>query len=168
MSKADDALPPGTGVMPLEELVAHSGAELIEAWRAGRIPPPPICAVLDFTLTEGEVGRVVFTGQPSIKFYNPIGTIHGGWISTLMDSCMACAVHTTLEAGEGYTSLELKVNFVKALTLKTGSVRAEGRVTSRGRRIATAEGRLLDAKGNVLALGTTTCLIFPAAEVKAG
>ncbi len=156
------ALPPGTGLLPLAELTAMSGIELIAKWRDGTLPPPPICAVLDFRLVEGEPGRVVFAGQPSKRFYNPIGTVHGGWIGTLLDSCMGCAVHTTLEPGEAYTTVEFKVNFVKAVTASSGEVRAEGKVTSRGRRISTSEGRLVDVKGTVLALGTTTCMIFPA------
>ena len=160
----EDALPPGTGVLPLADVVAMGGAELIAAWRDGRVLPPPICAVLDFSLIEAAQGTVVFSGRPSRRFLNPIGTVHGGWIGTLLDSCMGCAVHTTLEPGEGYTTVEFKVNFVKAVTERTGEVRAEGRVTSRGRRIATSEGRLVDGKGTVLALGTTTCLIMPMNE----
>lgn len=162
MSK--DALPPGTGLLTPAELTTMSGIEMLAKWRDGTIPPPPIGGVLDFRLTEAEPGRVVFAGQPSMRFYNPIGTVHGGWIGTLLDSCMGCAVHTTLEAGEAYTTVEFKVNFVKAVTANTGEVRAEGQVTSRGRRIATSEGRLVDAKGTVLALGTTTCMIFPAGK----
>jgi len=158
---SNDALPPGTGILPLADVVAMGGAALIEAWRDGRIPPPPICGVLDFRLAEAALGSVVFAGQPSRKFFNPIGTVHGGWIGTLLDSCMGCAVHTTLAPGEGYTTVEFKVNFIRGVTERTGEVRAEGRVTSRGRRIATSEGRLVDAKGTVLALGTTTCLIIP-------
>lgn len=158
---SNDDLPPGTGVLPLSEVAALSGAELLARWRDGIIPPPPITAALEFRLIEAEAGRVTFAGTPSMRFYNPIGTVHGGWIGTLLDSCMGCAVHTTLEAGEAYTTVEFKVNFVKAVTARTGEVRAEGSVTSRGRRIATSEGRLVDAKGTVLALGTTTCMIFP-------
>ncbi len=164
MSGPDDSLPPGTGLVPLAEVAAMSGAEMIEAWRSRSFPPPPICGVLDFTLAEAAEGFVAFAGRPSKRFYNPIGTVHGGWIGTLLDSCMGCAVHTTLAKGEAYTTLEFKVNFVRAVTDRTGEVRAEGRVTSRGRRVATSDGRLVDAKGNVLALGTTTCLIFSLAE----
>ena len=157
-----DEMPAGTGVLPLADVIAMGGAALIEAWRDGRMPPPPICGTLDFRLSEATAGRVAFTGRPSRRFYNPIGTVHGGWIGTLLDSCMGCAVHTTLAPGEAYTTVEFKVNFVKAVTDQTGDVRAEGAVTSRGRRIATAEGRLVDGRGTVLALGTTTCLIMPA------
>lgn len=158
---SDDALPPGTGLVPLAEVVAMGGEAMIKGWRDGSLPPPPISGVLDFRLVEAAAGSVVFVGQPSRRFFNPIGTVHGGWIGTLLNSCMGCAVHTTLAPGEGYTTVEFKVNFVRAVTERTGEVRAEGRVTSRGRRIATSEGRLVDANGTVLALGTTTCLIIP-------
>lgn len=159
---ANDAFPAGTGVVAPADVAHLTGLEVLQAIRDRRLPAPPIASVLDFALAEVEPGRVVFAGQPRLAFYNPIGTVHGGWIGTLLDSCLGCAVHTTLAAGEGYTTVEYKVNFVKAVTKETGTVRAEGRVTSRGRRIATSEGRLVDAKGTVLALGTTTCMIFPA------
>lgn len=156
----DDAFPAGTGVLPLEEIISKPGLEFLTDIRDGRGPGVPIGATFSFGLSEVAPGTVAFTGHPKKRFYNPIGTVHGGWTSTLLDSCMACAVQTTLQPGEAYTSVEIKVNFVKAITDKTGPVRAEGKVTSRGRRIATAEGRLVDAKGTVLALGTTTCLIM--------
>lgn len=162
MSATSSGFPPGTGVFAPADVAHLPGLDVLQAMRDGRLPAPPISAVLDFALTEVEAGRVVFTGNPRLAFYNPIGTIHGGWIGTLLDSCLGCAVHTTLAPGEGYTTLEYKVNCVKAVTDRTGPVRAEGRVTSRGRRIATSEGRLVDANGTVLALGTTTCMIFPA------
>ncbi len=141
-----------------------SGLEVMQAIRDGRLPQAPITGTLDFRLVAAESGFVTFAGTPQLAFYNPIGTIHGGWIGTLLDSCMGCAIHTTIVPGEAYTTLEYKVNCVKAVTVRTGEVRAEGRVTSRGRRIATSEGRLVDAKGTVLALGTTTCMIFPLQE----
>ncbi len=160
----DDTLPPGTGILAPAEIAHLSGLEVLQGMLDGRFPAPPISALLDFALAEVEAGKVVFAGRPRLAFYNPIGTVHGGWIGTLLDSCLGCAVHTTLAAGEGYTTVEYKVNFVKAVTERTGDVRAEGRVTSRGRRIATSEGRLVDSKGTVLALGTTTCLIIPKSE----
>lgn len=145
-----------------------SGLAFMEGIRDGTYPQAPLAAVLGFRLTEVEMGRVVFAGVPSAAYYNPIGTVHGGWSGVLLDSCMGCAVHSTVALGEGYTTLEYKVNFVKAITERTGPVRAEGAVTSRGRRIATAEGRLVDAKGTLLALGTTTCLIFPIGDKTSG
>jgi uncharacterized protein (TIGR00369 family) len=125
---ADDTLPPGTGLVPLADVLALGGEALITAWRDGTLPPPPICGTLDFRLVDAAPGFVAFAGMPSKRFYNPIGTVHGGWVGTLLDSCMGCAVHTTLAPGEGYTSIEFKVNFVKAVTDATGEVRVEGRV----------------------------------------
>ena len=123
---------------------------------------PPMAAVIPIVPVEVEVGRVVFRAGPEARFYNPIGSIHGGYASTLLDTAMVCAVHSTLKAGEGYTSLEIKVVFHKQITHRTGDVRIEARVLARGGRIAAAEGRITDAKGELLASGTTTCLIFPA------
>jgi uncharacterized protein (TIGR00369 family) len=137
------------------------GLDFLRAVQDGNAPAAPIGTLLDFHLVEIEPGRVVFAATPDAKVYNPLGTVHGGYVCTLLDSCMGCAVHSTLKAGQGYTSVELKVNFVRPLSASTGEVRAEGKVLSAGRQIATAEGRLLDAKGRLLAHGTTTCLIFP-------
>ena len=162
-----EATPPGTGVLPLAQVAGAAGLDLLTAMREGRVPHAPVTALLDFWLSEVEQGRVVFSGRPKRRHYNPIGTVHGGWISTLLDSAMGCAIHTTLAPGEAYTTLEIKVNFVRAVTTATGEVRAEGRLTSRGRRVATADGRLVDAEGSVLALATTTCMIFPVAEAGA-
>jgi uncharacterized protein (TIGR00369 family) len=137
------------------------GVSFLRAMRDGGAPPPPIATLLKFGIVEVEEGRVVFAATPDGRVYNPLGTVHGGYVCTLLDSCMGCAVHSTLKAGQGYTSVELKVNFVRPLSEATGEVRAEGRVLSTGRQIATAEGRLIDARGRLLAHGTTTCLIFP-------
>lgn len=122
---------------------------------------PNIAILLDFHPVEFAHGKAVFEGYPSEVHYNPIGTVHGGYASTLLDSALGCAVHTTLPAGMGYTTLELKVNFVKAITAATGRVRVEGNVLSSGKRVATAEARLTDPEGRLLAHGSTTCLIFP-------
>lgn len=148
------------GVVSLATLKSMSGLEFIEGIIAGRFPPPPISITLDFRLTEAERGRAVFVGQPAFDHYNPIGSVHGGYIGTLLDSCMGCAVQTTLAAGQGYTTLEFKVNFVRAVTDTTGPVTATGRVLSGGRRAATAEGHLTDTTGRLLAHATTTCLIM--------
>ena len=153
--------PAGTGVVPLEQVRTLSGLEFLGAIAAGRLPAPPISAVLGFRLVEVAHGRAVFEGWPQSAFYNPLGSVHGGWAMTLLDSCAGCAVHSTLAVGQGYTSLETKVNFTRALSAETGTLRAEGRVISIGRRIGTAEGRLLDEGGRVCAHGTSTCLIFP-------
>jgi uncharacterized protein (TIGR00369 family) len=138
-----------------------SGLEFMKAILEGRLPPPPIGETLDFVGTEAEEGRVVFVGEPREFVYNPIGVVHGGYAMTLLDSAMGCAVQTMLKAGEGYTSLETGVNFVRPITIETGRVRCEGTVLHRGGRIATAVGRLTaETTGKLLAYGTTTCLIF--------
>jgi uncharacterized protein (TIGR00369 family) len=138
-----------------------SGLDYIRAVFEGRLPPPPIAATMDFTGAEAEEGRAVFVGEPGEYLYNPIGVVHGGFAMTLLDSAMGCAIHTTLGVGEGYTSLETSVNFVRPITSETGPVRCEGKVLHRGGRVATAEGRLTSQKtGKLLAHGTTTCLVM--------
>jgi uncharacterized protein (TIGR00369 family) len=126
----------------------------------GRLPLPPIMATLGVASMEVEHGRIVFTLTPAEWHYNPIGSVHGGVALTLLDSAMGCAVHTLLEAGVGYTTLEVKTNFVRPITADTGLIRCEGIVIHRGARIATAEGKLTDSSGKLLAHGTTTCLLF--------
>ena len=148
------------GVIPPEALRTLSGLDILRGLRDGTLPPPPMGRLLGFGLEEVEEGRVVFAAVPGGQHYNPIGTVHGGFAATLLDSCMACAVQSTLARGFGYTTLELKVNLVRAMTEDTGPVRAEGRVLHAGRRVATAEGRLTDAAGRLLAHGTTTCLVI--------
>ena len=143
------------------ELASRSGIALLRAMQAGELPAPPIMTLLDFALVEVEEGRAVFAGTPGERHYNPLGSVHGGYAATLLDSCMGCAVHSTLPAGTGYTTLEFKVNLVRPLTAETGEVRAEGRTLHVGKRSATAEGRLVDGAGRLLAHGTTTCLVFP-------
>lgn len=149
------------GVTPVEEVKKLSGLDFLRGIRDGRFPPAPIAHLLGFALSEVEEGRALFVGTPGFQLYNPIGSVHGGYIATLLDSCMSCAVHTTAPAGFGYTTVEIKVNFVRAVTDRTGPVRAEGRVINAGKRIGTAEGRLTAKDGKLLAHGTATCLIFP-------
>ena len=139
------------------------GLALLQAMIRGEVPDPPIARTLEFYLLEVERGRAVFQGLPQFAHYNPIGTVHGGWHATLLDSAMACAVHTLVEPGSAYTTLEFKVHCVRPLTEKTGPVRAEGKVVASGRRTATAEGRLVDAEGRLYSHGTTTCLFIEAA-----
>ena len=117
--------------------------------------------MLAFQLVEADHGRAVFRGVPKAEFGNPHGTLHGGWASTLMDSALGCAVHSTMDAGEGYTTVELKVNLTRPITEQTGEVICEGHIVHRGRRVATAEATLKDSAGKLLAHGTETCLIFP-------
>ena len=119
-----------------------------------------IGATLAFAMVEAEAGRVLFEGTPGPEVYNPIGTVHGGYAASLLDSACGCAVHSRLKAGQGYTTLELKVAYHKAMTADTGPVRAEGKVVTLGRRAAFAEARLTDAAGTLLASATSTLLVF--------
>jgi uncharacterized protein (TIGR00369 family) len=137
-----------------------SGLEFLRAILEGRLPRPPISETLGFDLVEVAPGLAVFAMKPEFRHYNPLGTVHGGMAAVLLDSCMGCAVHSMLDKGRGYTTLEFKVNLVRAVTDRTGAIRAEGRALHIGRRSATAEGRLLDASGALLAHATTTCLVF--------
>ena len=137
-----------------------TGLEYLRKIAAGELPRPPMGALLEFGLAELEEGRAVFTVEPAEYHYNPIGVVHGGLAATLLDSAMGCAVHSVLPAGAGYTTLEIKVNYVRALTAETGPVRCEARVVHVGGRTATAEGRVVDASGKLYAHGTTTCLLF--------
>ncbi|SRR5258708_33582556 len=157
----DSVKDPQFGVATREQIQGLTGLEYLQGMMAGRFPFPPIGKILQFRLLEIGQGTALFTGVPVFDFYNPLGSVHGGYAATLLDSCMGCAIHTTLPAGVGYTTLEIKVNFVRALTTETGPIRAEGKVLTAGKRVATAEGRVLDANGTLYAHGTTTCLIFP-------
>jgi uncharacterized protein (TIGR00369 family) len=151
----------GPGVATRADLKAHSGIEFLQAIGAGRFPQAPIAVLLDFVPIEVEPGRMVFQGTPKPEHYNPIGSVHGGYIATLLDSAVACAVHSLLPAGKGYTTLELKLNFVRAVTAQTGPVRAEGKAIHVGGQTGIAEGRLYDADGKLYAYASTTCLLFP-------
>jgi uncharacterized protein (TIGR00369 family) len=149
------------GVASLDQITSYDGLGFLKAIIDGTLPKPPIADLLGFDLVEAESGRAVFEGTPEYRHYNPIGTVHGGFALTLMDSCMSCAVQTMLKQGEIYTTLELKVNLVRAITKDTELIRATGRLIHRGRTTGTAEGDVRDAAGNLLAHGTTTCMIFP-------
>lgn len=151
----------GPGVIGHEQMKGRSGMEFFEAIRRGELATPPIGHLMDFMAIDFEPGRFVFQGTPRTDHYNPLGTVHGGYAATLLDSCVGCAVHTMLPAGKGYTTLELKVNYIRAMTAKTGPVRAEGKTISVGNQTAVAEGRLTDSNGKLLAFATTTCLVFP-------
>jgi uncharacterized protein (TIGR00369 family) len=140
---------------------AMTGLAFLQGIAKGTLPPAPIAELMGFRLCEAEAGRVVFEGRPAACHYNPIGTVHGGYAATLLDSAMGCAVHSVLEAGMGYTTLEIKVNLVRPITAETGPVRAEGTLVHRGRRTATSEARLVDTDGRLLAHATCTCLLFP-------
>jgi uncharacterized protein (TIGR00369 family) len=158
MSGADHAI--RYGVVPNSTAKAITGLQLLNSIMEGTLPAPPIQGALSFRLVEVARGSAAFAGIPKFEYYNPLGSVHGGFTAALLDSCMACAVHSTLEAGYSYTTLEIKINYVRAITADTGEVRAEGIVIHSGRRIATADGRLFDSAGKLYAHGTTTCLIL--------
>lgn len=141
------------------DIAALSGLDQLQAMLDGRFPPAPIAASLGFTLTELEAGRVVFEGTPSLAMYNPIGTVHGGWIATLLDSACGCAVHSMLKPGQAYTTLELKTVFHRALSAGI-TVRAEGRIIQHGRRAAFSEATLKGLDGKLYATATSTLLVM--------
>lgn len=126
----------------------------------GELPSPPFGQLLDFVPLEWEPGRFVFQGTPDARHYNPLGSIHGGYAASLLDSCMGCAIHTRLKRGQGYTTTDLRISYVRALSGKVGPIRAEGRIVHLGRSTALAEGRLYDVDDRLYAVGSTTCLIL--------
>ncbi len=137
-----------------------SGIAYLKALQSGELPPPPIAVLMGMWISEVSEGRVVFALEPAEYHYNPLGTVHGGVMATLLDSAMGCVVQSMLPAGTSYTTLELKVNYLRPITSKTGIVYCEGKIIHVGGRIATAEGRLTDADGKLYAHGTTTCIIL--------
>jgi uncharacterized protein (TIGR00369 family) len=153
--------PLGLGTIPHEDLAQFSGLELLQRIIDGQYPAPPIGATLNYALVEVSEGRAVFRGVPSERHLNPLGTVHGGWAATLLDSALACAVQTLLVKGEAYTTAEFKVNLVRPITPQTGEVVGEGRVVHKGRTLAVSEATLKDRSGKLLAFGTETCSIFP-------
>lgn len=151
---------PETGFARPAQLEGVSGLEMLRMMLAGEIPRPPMSETLDFVLVEVAPGRAVFQGHPRLRHYNPLGTVHGGWFATLLDSALGCAVQTTLPAGKAYTTMEFKVHLVRPLTEAVSVVRAEGSIVHAGRQVATAEARLVGPDGKLYAHGTTTCLVF--------
>jgi uncharacterized protein (TIGR00369 family) len=148
------------GTVSAERQKAMSGLEFVQGLACGTLPLNTIAQTLGYDVTEAVNGRVVVTAEPSGIHLNPAGTVHGGLAATLLDSCMGLAVQSTLEKGVGQTTLEFKISLLRPITPETGEIRAEGIVLSRGRRVGTAEGRITDRQGRLLAHGTTTCLIF--------
>jgi uncharacterized protein (TIGR00369 family) len=152
-------------IVDVAKIASMSGLEylqyLIDANR-----PPPIAELLNFQLSRIGPGVAVFTGTPAEYHYNPIGVVHGGFAATLLDSALGCAIHTTLKPGFAYTTVELKVNYVRPLLLSTGPVEAEGKVIHVGSRLGTAEARITDPTGKLYAHGSTTCMIFPVSEAQ--
>ena len=148
------------GVVSGDQQKTMSGLEFVQGLVTGTLPLNRMAETLGYDIVEVSNGRVAITAAPTTAHLNPAGTVHGGLAATLLDSCMGLAVHSTLDKGFGQTTLEFKISLVRPVTPETGLVRAEGSVISRGRRIGTAEGRLIDTQGRILAHGTTTCLIF--------
>lgn len=163
--RAPDAPP------PTKRMQGMSGLEVLEAISAGELPAPPMGETLDFVPMRMAPGLAVFQGRPQRRHYNPMGTVHGGWFAALLDSAVGCAVHSTLPAGKGYTTLEIKVNLIRPLSDLVPLVRAEGTVIHVGRQVGTAEGRIVGPDGKLYAHATTTCMIFDypsGASAKAG
>jgi uncharacterized protein (TIGR00369 family) len=140
-----------------------SGLQFVQGLVDGTLPLNTIAKTLGYDITEAASGRVVVTARPSEIHLNPAGTVHGGFTATLLDSCMGLAIQSTLDRGVGQTTLEFKISLLRPISAETGDIKAEGIVLSRGRRIGTAEGRVTDGEGRLLAHGTTTCLIFQGA-----
>jgi len=149
------------GIVSADRQKEMSGLEFVQGLADGTLPLNTIARTLGYDITGAENGRVVVTAEPKDIHLNPAGTVHGGLAATMLDSCMGLAIQSTLDKGIGSTTLEFKISLLRPITPETGQIRAEGLVLSRGRRIGTAEGRLTDSEGRLLAHGTTTCLIFP-------
>ena len=150
----------GDGSADAAEIAGMTGLEQLRAMIAGRLPAAPIGGTMGFRLVEVGEGMAVFEGTPGPGLLNPLGSVHGGWALTLIDSATGCAVHATLPAGAGYATVETKANFVRPIAADGGAVRCEGQVVSRGRQIATGEARLLSADRKLLAHGTSTLIIL--------
>jgi len=148
------------GVTPAEVLASMAGIDFVRAMFAGKLPSPPVMQTVEPFDSSAEPGIVAFHSVPGFRHYNPIGSVHGGYAATLLDSAMGLAIHSMLPAGTGYTTLEFKISFIRGMTKDTGPVRSEGRTLNVGRRAATAEARITDARGRLLAHATTTCLVF--------
>ena len=157
---AELAQGPGPGVARPEQIAGKTGLQQMQAMLKGEIPYAAIAQTLDFLVLSIGDGESVFQGTPGPQHLNPMGSIHGGWFATLLDSALGCAVHTKMPAGRGYTTAELSVNIVKALTPKVQRVRAIGKVIHCGRQLATAEAKLIGPDGTLYAHATTTCLVF--------
>ncbi len=151
---------PKYGVTPLQVMAQMTGLDFVRAIFNGKLPAPPIMENIGPFDSTAEPGVVVMKSIPGFRHYNPIGSVHGGYAATLLDSAMGLAVHSMLPAGSGYTTLEFKISFIRGMTKDTGPIRTEGRTLNVGRRAATAEARIADAKGRLLAHATTTCLVF--------
>ena len=150
------------GVVPPEMALALSGLEFLTRIADGRLPAPPFAGTANMALVEVADGRAVFEANPLPAFFNPMGTIHGGWVATVLDSALGCAVHSTLPPGKIYSTVELSLRLVRKVMPASGPVRCEGRIVHAGRSMATAEARLFDKDGKLAAHGATTCMIVDA------
>ena len=148
------------GAVSVEAQNGMTGLEFVQGLANGTLPLNSMAQTLGYDIVEAERGRVVVTAAPTAAHLNPAGTVHGGLAATLLDTCMGLAIHSMLDKGLGSTTLEFKISFVRPITSDTGLIRAEGTVVNQGRRVGTAEGRVTDQRGRLLAHGTTTCLIF--------
>ncbi len=153
------------GVTPTDIMASMPGVEFVRAIFSGKLPAPPIMQTVEPFDSSADPGAVVMYSVPGFRHYNPIGSVHGGYAAILLDSAMGLAVHSMLPAGSGYTTLEFKISFIRGMSKDTGPVRTEGKVLHVGRRAATAEARITDSSGRLLAHATTTCLVF---EIPAG
>jgi uncharacterized protein (TIGR00369 family) len=154
------------GVTPPDVMASMAGIDFVRAILDGTLPAPPIMRNIEPFDSTAEPGVVVMHSTPGFRHYNPIGSVHGGYAATLLDSVMGLAIHTALPPRTGYTTLEFKISFIRGMTRDTGPVRSEGRTLNVGRRTATAEARITDTKGRLLAHATTTCLLFAIAKEK--
>jgi len=151
----------GSRTLSPDQIATMSGLDFIRAIKEGAHPPPPMAILIGFDLVEAEEGKVVFSGVPGESHLNPMGVVHGGYAATLLDSCMTCAIQSALKPGFAATTLDLAIHFTRAATPQSGALRAEGKIVHVGRQFGTAEGRLTDPQGRIIAHATTSCLIFP-------
>ena len=148
------------GLARPDQVHGLSGLEILQEMLDGKLPPPPIADTMDFMLLSVAHGEATFQGKPLLKHYNPLGSVHGGWFATLLDSALGCAVMSALPAGQSYTTLELKINLVRAISTKVPAVRAVAKTVHVGKQVATAEAQLIGHDGKLYAHSSTTCLVF--------
>lgn len=156
----------GLGSIPVADLAHYTGLQLLRRVVAGDYPAPSIAARMNFALVEVEEGRAVFRGLPGERHLNPLGGVHGGWAATVMDSALGCCIHAMLGIGEAFSTAEMKINYTRPITPRTGIVTCEGKVVHKGRTLAVSEARLTDGEGRLLAFGTETCSIFPMSRLQ--
>jgi uncharacterized protein (TIGR00369 family) len=156
----DTVTPVAYGVTPTDVMASMAGLDFVRAIFSGKLPAPPIMQTVEPFDSTADPGMVVMYSVPGFRHYNPIGSVHGGYAAILLDSAMGLAVHSMLPAGSGYTTLEFKISFIRGMSKDSGPVRTEGKVLNVGRRAATAEARITDSRGRLLAHATTTCLVF--------